>query len=298
MEGPSAGAQPAPQRPRPAAPTDADSLARRVWAIILILLLVGVTGYWYLAYGSVTTVSETVSQGRRYVDVPLMEVVSPPPVAGVDFRVAVTFGSDSSILYRWSAPDVNGMSVEFVLRPSSSWFGVPAPNLLRWTIAAGTYGSNSSSDRVQYGIYGEATVDYIVRKVVLTSAVSSRTFLEVECSVPYFREIMAPLPAGNMTLPGASDLLAAGVERSNATGTGWKVAWSLADFDRPAALFRASAGPVAFDAGSYGTIAANITSERAWGPGDDYVIEASGSGDASFDFVWYWDMRFGSLFSA
>ena len=291
-----------PPVPEPATTTGGGSRTRRrAAAIVIVLLLAGSLGSWYLVYGSVSTETESLGQGRRYIDLPLMAAYSPPPDPAVDFQVAIRFGPGSSITYRWSAPEVNGTPVEFVLLPSASADSA-MPNAFRWTITSPgnsiTYGSNGTGERIQIGTVRAAAIDYVVKRVTVSSVLSSRTWLRVEYSIAASGVWLAPIPIRNVTLPEASDLLEAGVERSGAAGSNWMITWSLRDFALSPGPFRASVPPVAFDGGRYGTVTGNLTSERVWGANDDYVIEARGSGDVRFDFTWFWDMRFGPLLSA
>lgn len=303
MDEPPAGAPiGAPSSPAPAGGAGVGSRTRRrVGAILVVLCLVSALGYWYLAYGSVSTEVETIGQGRRYVDLPAMTFYSPPPpIPDAVSEVTVKFGRSSSIDYRWSAPDANGTPVEFVLLPST-WFDAPAPNVFRWTLSplsdSTSYGSSVTGYRVRGGIVHAVAMDYIVKRITLSSALSSRTWLQVEYSLASSGVVLDSLPFRNVTVPGASDILSVGSERLEVFGNNWRLTWSLAQFDPPGAPFRDPVGSFEFDGGRYGTIAANITSQFMWGPNDDCVMALSGSGDAVFNLTWAWDMRFGSLLS-
>jgi hypothetical protein len=65
----------------------------------------------------------------------------------------------------------------------------------------------------------------------------------------------------------------------------------------PSAPFQHSLPPVVFDAGSAGNFTATLTSAFGWAKGDDYRVTISGSGTTHGSLAWYWDRRFGSLFT-
>ncbi len=279
---------------------------RKLFAVIGALILVSVGVYVVYAYlnGLPPAVVASSGPGQALVDVALMTLYPPSLPGSTDFNVSasVVLGDGWHFPFAWENVSGTALPVRFVVAPSSV---LAANGTSGFVFTDGVVGTTSwGTDRAApaTALVSRWTLDYSVQELSAWQGFRQVSWLEVDYRVtPTYLFIGAALPVANVSAPGPSDLLPTGVtdslNLSVAPGYQWSIARDLATFAAPPSAFHHTLPAITFDAGSVGTITASLSSSFRWGKGDDYRVSVSGSGTMQGYLTWYWDARFGSLYS-
>ncbi len=279
---------------------------RKIFAVLGALILVFVGGYVLYAYlnGLPPEVVASGGSGQTYVDAALMTFYTPSIPGAADFNVSVTvvFATGEDFPFSWGNVTGTALPVRFVLTPGDGFKLGPANGFVYG--AGGSGRETISVDRpVPPGAYVSTwRLTYTVQELSAWEGFSKSSWFEVDYALtPVFLDFGGYLPIANVTVPGTADLVPAGivdnVNLSAQPGYLWNIDRNLTDFAIPTSPFHHTLPAVTFDAGSAGNFSAALTSSFQWAKGDDYRVTASGSGTVHGSLTWYWDERFGSLFT-
>lgn len=303
------------------APPAATKKGRGRWfkvrvVLAVLVLVVGFTLYLNWRNGLPPTVYQELGSGYAFLDVPIATFYTPSlSVAGFSASANVTFGATPTyatrIAYSWL--DVRGASlpVQFVFVPNpaanspamafgpgpGNGFlcypdGEPAPPIQSTSTTYSTV--NAGAD----GLFWETwRVNFTSREMSVHDWLRDDRWIEVDYSITPVHIEIGSMPAANVTHPNAGDLRAIGgpINVTYQAGFPWSYVWTIHNVAMPAGPFTHTAGSIAINAGSAGTILANLSSSFQWGPNDDNEVRLSGSGPANLSLQVYVDMRFGSL---
>ncbi len=279
---------------------------RKVFAVIGALILVFVGGYVVYGYlnGLPPQVVASGGTGHVYLDAALMTFYEPSIPGATDYNVSVTvlFAAGEHFPFAWGNVSGTSLPVRFVLAPSAAFRVGPADGFEYGE--GGTGPESLGTDRVTPpGAYVSTwSLTYSVRELSAWDGFTQTTWLQVDYALSVVSlDFGGYLPIANVTVPGASDLAPTGVvdnlNLSAEPGYLWTIDRNLTDFAIPASPFHHTLPAVTFEAGSAGTFSAALTSSFTWGKGDEYRVTASGSGTTHGALTWYWDERFGALYS-
>lgn len=280
------------------------SRARKVFAVLGALILVFVGGYVVYGYpnGLPPEVLSSGGRGQVFLDVALMTFYTPSVPGATDFNVTLTvvFATGMDFPFGWGNVSGTALPVRFVLTPSPVFVSASPSGFV---FEEGGPGSIGIDRPVPPGAFVSLwSMAYTVQELSAWEGFSKTTWFEVDYALtPVSLDFGGYLPIANVTVPGASDLLPTGVvDNLNLTvqpGYLWTLDRSFSDFTLPSSPFHRTLPPVTFDAGSAGNFTAALTSSFQWGKGDDYHVKMSGSGTMHGSLAWYWDRRFGSVFT-
>lgn len=284
--------------------------------LAVLVLVIGFTLYLNWRNGLPPTVVGTLGSGHGFVDVPLAAFYTPNlSVPGFSTTANVSLAATPSfathITFTWT--DVRGTSlpVQLVFVPTpgsnspgeafgpgpSNGFlyyldGVPAAPV---TLLRTTYGTVAAgADGLVWATW---RVNYSAREMSVHDWLRDDHWVEVEYSITPVLYQVGSMPAANVSHPQRGDLQPIGgpLRVSYQAGFPWSYSWTIHNVPMPPGPFTRTVGSVAFNAGSAGTVGANLTASFQWGPNDNNEVQASGSGPANLSLQVYVDMRFGSL---
>lgn len=282
------------------------SRGRKVFAVLGALILIFVGGYIVYGYlnGLPPEVLSSGGRGQVFLDVALMTLYTPSVPGATDFNITLTvvFASGMRFPFSWGNVSGTALPVRFVLAPSQVFVNA---SLNSFVCDEGGPGPGSIGvDRpVPPGaLVSLWSMSYTIQELSAWQGFSKTAWFEVDYSLtPVSLVFGAYLPVANVTVPGAPDLIPTGVvDNMNLTvqpGYLWTLDRGFSDFTLPSSPFLHTLPPVTFDAGGAGNFTAALTSSFRWGKGDDYNVKMSGSGTMHGSLAWYWDRRFGSVFT-
>lgn len=294
-----AGPSPNPERPK-------WSLSRKIFAVLgaLILVFVGV----YVVYGYLNGLPPAVlsvgGHGRVYLDVAFMTMYTPTIPGATDFNVTATasFAKGLQVPFAWENVRDAALPVRFILAPSDPFVAGPANGFV---FAEGGPGRGSISVTGPYQPSACVTLwsmNYSVRELSSWEGFTQANWLEVDYSLtPVSLDFCPPLPIANVSAPTPSDLVPTGiVDNLNLTvqpGYLFPLNHDIYNATTPWPTFHHALPPVTFDAGSQGNFTASLASSFQWSKGDNYRVTMTFSGTFHGYLTWYWDERFGSLYT-
>lgn len=278
---------------------------RKIFAVLgaLILVFVGV----YVVYGYLDGLPpEVVSSGgtgQMYLDAALMTFYTPTVPGATNFNVSVTadFASGWQFPFTWANISGTALPVRFLLAPSTAFEANSTTGFIFTDGVTTATWIGVERPEPPGALVSLWSMEYSVRQMSVWEGFSKVSWMEVDYSLtPVSLDIGAPLPVANVSVPSAAQILATGLtdslNQSVAPGYLWSLSRDLANFPPPP-VFHHALPAVTFDAGSAGSFTASLTSSFRWGKGDDYKVVLSGSGSMHGSLTWYWDARFGSLYT-
>ena len=283
------------------------SRSRKAFAVAGVLILVFVGGYIVYGYlnGLPPDVVSTGPQGHAFLDVALMTFYTPavPGASGFNASLTVTFAAATRFPFSWAEVSGTDMPVRFILTPSAL-FVAGSPDGFVFNGWGGPGPSSIGVDRPEppSALVHLWAMAYTVREMSAWRGFTKATWLEVVYSLtPVALNIGVPLPIANVSVPTASELIPTGIvdslNLSTQPGYVWTLERGLSNSTIPSSPFQHTLPAVSFDGGGAGKFTAALTSSFTWGKGDDYRVSMSVSGTAHGTLTWYWDERFGSLFT-
>lgn len=279
-----------------------------------LVLLIGFTLYFNWRNQLPPTEVAELGSGRAYLDVPIAAFYTPSlSVAGFVTSANVSFVATASyatrVTFTWKDVRGTNLPVHFVVTsamvgsseridagPSNGFLFLPVGQPVPPTTSSRT--TYSTTKPGSDGLFWETwRMEYKVREMSVHDWLQDDHWLEVDYTITSVFAEIGYMPAANVTHPQADDLVPIGgrLNVSYQAGFPWSYAWTIHNVAMPTGPFIHAVGGVALDAGTAGTIRANLTSAFEWGPNDDNEIHASGSGPANLSLQVYADMRFGSL---
>jgi len=258
-----------------------------------------------------TRQSVVLAHGHSSLDVPLMTMYTAPKIPNgqvdswVNWTVASTrSGPSTTYLFDWNLLSKPSQPVQFVLNVSAgtedsgfrasdatpSGFAYLPQGTCSGTciLRSVTQGAGPAGVHALY--YEIWRMNYTVRRITDTYESTQTTLLEVEFSITRWGGVGDSLPLANVTMPGAGNLLDVAVYRAAASS--W-ISLSARGVPSVPDFFRNKAATVTFDAGSEGSLVAELTSRYRWSSVDDYVLSFKASQDTTIRYLF--DLRFGSL---
>ncbi len=282
------------------------SLGRKIFAVLGALILVFVGAYVVYGYlnGLPPEVLSTGGHGQVYLDVVFMTVYPPSIPGATDFNVTVTatFANGWHIPFSWGSVSGSALPVRFVLTPSDPFVSGPADGFVFSESGTGPTSITAVGPHPPGAFVTLWSMNYSVRELSSWEGFGQVTWLEVDYALTALSLSFGdPLPVANVSAPVPSDLLPAGIvdnlNLSLRPGYLWPVAHDIYNATSPSPTFHHTLPPVTFDAGSQGSFTASLTSAFQWAKGDNYRVAMSFSGNLHGYLTWYWDERFGSLYT-
>ncbi len=263
------------------------------------------------------TLVEPLGSGNFTLTLPLLSLTNPDnaSVPNVTFTSYASFSSGysgiSAINYTWTNASEVGLPVRFLLDPSETgWTAGPG-----WfVVQPGGACSEGCSERVwwdwkppglTYFPVLEIYVSYVVTRVTLAPPLDALSWLDVTyrfggttsggcLGIPGH----AVYCDANVSEPSAADLTPAGSVQTVPLNPYYasSVTFPVQQFVDPSQVFHLTLPPISFDAGSYGTIRAQLVSSFSWGTASDASFQVQGMADHNVTIQFYIDNRFGSLY--
>jgi hypothetical protein len=315
----------------PTPPQPASSSRRRTWLAVLaiVALLVLASATVYVAYVAPSRsspinipahVTDYLSNGSILLDVPLMTIYTAPALQnqGLETNVSLSMssaygGPSTTFTFLWG--DIRGTneSVRFVLTPtvgssqSTAFDNGPVNGFLAFPggnrISPGEsqrWGSEDATAGMQAVVHELWRMNYGVTRNAATVIGVPQSWIEVNYSLLSLLGFGGdPLPAANVSLPRASDLLPVGGIMNYNLSEG-DVVGELAEvhnFGLPASPFRHTLPAITLDAGAAGLLTVTLSSEFRWGPAESnwlgWTLTPAHTG--SLRVRYSVDTRFGSL---
>ncbi len=282
------------------------SRGRKIFAVLGALILVFVGGYVVYGYlnGLPPEVVSVGGHGQVYLDVVIMTIYTPSIPGATDFNVTTsfTFANGGRILFSWGNVSGSALPVRFVLTPSGNFATGPSNGFADAESPLGTESVAAMGPHPPGAYLARWSMNYSVRELSAWEGFTHATWLEVDYSLTAISiDVGTPLPVCNASTPAASDLLPAGIvddlNVSVQPGYRWPISHDIYNASTPWPTFHHTLPPVTFAAGSLGNLTASLTSTFQWEKGDNYRVMMSFSGNLRGYLTWYWDARFGSLWT-
>jgi hypothetical protein len=262
----------------------------------------------YVVYGYLNGLPPQVlsAGGPRqvYLDVAFMTVYTPSLPGATEFNtsVIVLFSTGWHIPFGWGNVSGSALPVRFVLAPSDTFAAGPSNGFVYSGFGPGPTSIAEIGPHPPSAFTSLWSMNYSVRTMTAWEGFSQATWLEVDYALtPVSLDFGEPLPVANVSAPTASDLLPTGIvddmNLSVQPGFVWPVAHDIHNATALPPTFHHTLPPVTFDAGSAGAFNASLTSSFQWAKGDNFRVAMSFSGNLHGYLTWYWDDRFGSLYT-
>lgn len=298
-----------PSRPRMSAPPSQDTAPRKKgrgrWfkvrvVLAVLVLVIGFTLYLNWRNSLPPSQISLLSQGRIYLDAPLMTLYTFPSltVDGFHVQTNVTFSPSTTFAFAWANVTGGDLPVLFVLTDGGPFQGDASGG---FTFRPTGFGAQSDFAAVRPGSSGVVLVrwamDYTVRLMAQHAWFSDVRWVEVDYTLDAWGWFTGNLPAGNVSAPSSADLVPVGppVRFTYGPGYVWSYGVSVLDGPLPMRTFAYRLPAISIPAGSEGTLTAVLASSFHWGPGDDYRMRMGASDATNVSLQLYLDGRFGSL---
>ncbi len=241
-----------------------------------------------------------LSQGRAYLDVPVMTFYTPSDFGAPNLLTVTnySFAASSRLSFAWFGVSGASLPVRFVLT-SSGPFLVDASGGFTFsptTMGLGT-GATDYYPGAQAAQVAHWVMDYTVRELAVYDWLGEDRWIEVDYDLASPSGCLCNLPTANTSAPLPADLAPVGIPVNLTVDNGilWSYEVSVDTAPLPVTVFHHALPSLRFSLGGLGNISATLTSTFQWGPGADYVMRMSGTGPANVSFQVYLDTRFGSL---